>query len=109
MRLQQNRSNGCYFIGCTKYPNCKKTLNIGNPKKCELSNKECLTYKGKLFSISDDNNQSFICLGNCLKESNYNNNNKNNYNNKSNKRKRKKNNRNYKRRNNENNYEELEE
>ena len=100
MRLQQNRSNGCYFLGCTKYPNCKKSLNIGNPKRCELSNKECLCCKGKLFSISDDNNQSFICLGNCLKDSDNNN--------KSNKRKRKKTNKKYKRKNDENNYEDNE-
>ena len=101
MRLQQNRSNGCYFLGCTKYPNCKKSLNIGNPKKCELSNKECLCCKGKLFSISDDNNSSFICLGNCLRDSDNNN--------RPNKRRRKKTNEKYKRNNDENNYEEDEE
>ena len=97
MRLQQNRAKGNYFLGCSKYPDCKKSLNIGNPNKCELSDKQCLSCKGKLYSISDGKNSSYICLGNCLNENvnNYGNNNNygsNNYNNKfgnkSNKRKR---------------------
>ena len=97
MRLQQNRANGSYFLGCSKYPGCKKSVNIGNPKSCELSNNKCLSCSGKLYSISDGKDSSFICLGNCLKDnlnnfgSNSNNNNNNKYNSygsKSNKRKR---------------------
>ena len=93
MRLQQNRSSGNYFLGCTKYPDCKKSLAIGNPNKCELSEKKCLSCSGKLYSISNGNNSSYICLGNCLKENSNNFENKSNYNNKynnskSNKRKR---------------------
>ena len=100
MRLQQNRAKGNYFLGCSKYPDCKKSLNIGNPTSCELSEKQCLSCKGKLYSISNGQNSSFICLGNCLNDninnfdkSNNNNNYKNYINNyksgnKSNKRKR---------------------
>ena len=91
MRLQQNRANRSYFLGCTKYPDCKKSVNIGNPKSCELSNKQCLSCSGKLYTISDDKeSSSFICLGNCLKDNFNNFGNNNNYknDNRSNKRKR---------------------
>ena len=113
MRLQQNRSNGSYFLGCTKYPDCKKSLNIGNPTSCDISDKQCLTCHGKLFSIS---NGSYICLGNCLKD-NYNNyqksGNNNNYSNKFNKRKKgwkkRTGHKNYKKKNNENDFNEYNE
>ena len=86
MRIQQNRSSGSYFLGCTEFPNCKKSLNIGNPTLCELSSKPCLTCKGKLYSIKIGEESSFICLGNCLNENqnNYQNNGnyKNNFNSK---------------------------
>ena len=92
MRLQQNRAKGNYFLGCSQYPNCKKSINIGNPIKCEISDKQCLSCKGNLYSINDGSNSSYICLGNCLKDNVNNYGNNNNYNNKfgnkSNKRKR---------------------
>ena len=78
MRIQQNRSSGSYFLGCTKFPDCKKSLNIGNPAFCELTNKPCLTCNGKLYSIKVGDQLSFKCLGNCLNE------NQNNYQNNAN-------------------------
>ena len=82
MRLQQNRASGTYFLGCTRYPDCKKSLNIGNPTFCELSDKQCINCNGKLYSIKTGNQSDFICLGNCLNDNsnNYLNNN-NNFNN----------------------------
>ena len=82
MRLQQNRASGTYFLGCTRYPDCKKSLNIGNPTFCELSDKQCNNCNGKLYSIKTGNQSDFICLGNCFNDNqnNYSNNN-NNFNN----------------------------
>ena len=92
MRLQQNRAKSTYFLGCTRYPDCKKSLNIGNPTLCELSDKQCINCNGKLYSAKTETQSNFICLGNCLSDnqnnldnnnnfknthSNYNNNNKN--------------------------------
>ena len=83
MRLQQNRASGTYFLGCTRYPDCKKSLNIGNPTFCELSNTQCTNCNGKLYSIKTGNQSNSICLGNCLNDNqnNYSNNNNNNFNN----------------------------
>ena len=118
MRLQQNRAKGTYFLGCTKYPDCKKSLNIGNPTFCELSENKCLNCNGKLFSIKTGNQSSFICLGNCLDENqnNYENNNKfkngnfnNNNSKKYGKRKRKwKKKNNYNKKNNSNDFDDFE-
>ena len=118
MRLQQNRAKGTYFLGCTTYPDCKKTINIGNPTTCELSDNKCLNCNGNLYSIKTGNQSSFTCLGNCLNESqnNYENNNKfqnknfNNSNNnqKSKKRKRKYKKNNFKKKNNNNEFDDLE-
>ena len=110
MRLQQNRSSGAYFLGCTRYPDCKKSLNIGNPTFCELSDKQCLNCNGKLFSIKAGNQSSYLCLGNCLEENQNNYGNNNNFqnsnfnNNKYGKGKRKRwNKKNYKKHKNDNN------
>ena len=91
MRLQQNKKSGSYFLGCCNYPNCKKSLNIGNPKICELTDEKCNSCGGKLYSVSDGNNSSSICLGNCLNDnsSNFINNNNNFSYNKSKSKKRK--------------------
>ena len=92
MRLQQNRAKSTYFLGCTKYPDCKKCLNIGNPSFCELSDRQCNNCNGKLYSTKTGNQSGFICLGNCLKENQYNfdnNNNKNSFSKNKRKRKRK--------------------
>ena len=121
MRLQQNRSTGTYFLGCTRYPDCKKSLNIGNPTFCELSDSQCLNCSGKLYSIKTGNQSNFVCLGNCLNENqnnyssnnNFQNNNFNNNNNRNKFGKRKRKNgfkkNNYHKKNNGNNFEDFDE
>ena len=82
MRLQQNRASGTYFLGCTRYPDCKKSLNIGNPTSCELSDRQCTNCNGKLYSMKTGNQSNFTCLGNCLNDNQNNfSNNNNNFNN----------------------------
>ena len=80
MRLQQNRAKGTFFLGCTKYPDCKKSISIGNPTFCELSDNQCINCNGKQYAIKTGNQSRFICLGNCLDDNQNNFENNNNQN-----------------------------